>query len=373
MTRFIRASPKAKPVQKVHNVRCAPEMIINGNIQKGRNVMMRQTILKRHLGRLFLAQGARQLILIATSLVLAAVFVLVASSSTQTPTQQANTAQQSAATDWKAVEQALGKAGSMQPGDVYKFSLPRSDLKVTVNGIELKPALALGSWVAFKKTGDMTMVMGDLVLTEEEVTPVLTKLQQDGVEQTALHNHVLHESPRVMYMHIHAIGDAVKIAQAIHDALALSKTPFAASAPSSTTTSDLGIDSRQLDQTLGQSGKVNGVVYQFSVPRAEKIMDNGMEVPASMGLATAINFQPTGAGKAAITGDFVLIASEVNPVIKALRDNGIEVTALHSHMLTETPRLFFMHFWANDDAQKLARGLRAAMDKTNVVTAPAKQ
>jgi hypothetical protein len=296
-------------------------------------------------------------------------FALVVLSAPQSPGGQSNPNQQPAVAAWQAVAQALGKAGSMQPGDVYKVSLPRSDLKVTVNGIELKPALALGSWVAFKKMDSMTMVMGDLVLTEDEVAPVLTKLQEGGVEETALHNHVLHESPRVLYMHIHAMGDAVKIAQAIHDALALSKTPFAASAPSSSPTPDLGIDTKQLDQTLTQSGKLNGVVYQFSVARAEKIMDNGMEVPASMGLATAINFQPTGSGKAAITGDFVLVGSEVNPVIKALRENGIEVTALHSHMLTETPRLFFMHFWANDDAQKLARGLRAALDKMNIVKA----
>ena len=212
------------------------------------------------------------------------------------------------------------------------------------------------------------MVMGDLVLTEDEVTPVMTKLQEGGVEQTALHNHVLHESPRVMYMHIGAHGDPVKIARAIHDALALSKTPMTAPAAAPAGgTQDLGIDTKQLDQLMGQSGKVNGGVYQFSVPRAEAVTDGGMEVPPSMGLATAINFQPTGGGKAAVTGDFVLIASEVNPVIKALRDNGIEVTALHSHMLTENPRLFFMHFWADDDAQKLARGLRAALDKMNVV------
>ena len=330
--------------------------------------MKKQETTHRRRLALFVAGRARQLLLIIMTLLLTTVFVLVACSAPQAPTGQSNTAQQPA-TDWKAVEQALGKAGSMQPGDVYKVSLPRSDLKVTVSGLELKPALALGSWVAFKKTGDMTMAMGDLVLTEDEVTPVLTKLQQGGVEQTALHNHVLHESPRVMYMHIHAMGDAVKIAQAIHDALALSKTPFAASAPSTGPTPELGIDTKQLDQALAQSGKLNGVVYQFSVPRAEKIMDNGMEVPASMGLATAINFQPTGSGKAAITGDFVLIASEVNPVIKALRDNGIEVTALHSHMLTESPRLFFMHFWANDDALKLAHGLRAALDKMNIVKA----
>jgi hypothetical protein len=268
------------------------------------------------------------------------------------------------------VEQALGKAGAMQPGDVYKVSLPRSDLKVTAGGIELKPALALGSWVAFKKTGDMTMVMGDLVLTEDEVTPVLTKLQEGGVEVTALHNHVLRESPRVMYMHIHAMGDAPKIGKSIHDALALSKTPFTAP-PAGPQPQDIGIDTRQIDQIMGQTGKANGVVFQYSIARGDDVMDTAMNtsgtvIPPAMGVAQAINFQSTGGGKAAITGDFVLLASEVNPVIKALRDNGIEVTALHSHMLTDSPHLFFMHFWANDDAQRLARGLRAALDRVNI-------
>ncbi|HEV8430329.1 MAG TPA: DUF1259 domain-containing protein [Pyrinomonadaceae bacterium] len=254
--------------------------------------------------------------------------------------------------DWKSVEQALAKSGSRQPGDVYKVSLLRSDLKVSAAGVELKPALALGSWVAFKRMGNMTVVMGDLVLTENEVTPVLSKLRQGGVETTALHNHVLNESPRVMYMHIHAMGDAVTIAKAIHDALALTKTPFSAS--TSTATADIGIDTKQIDQIVGQSGKVNGGVYQFSIARADEITDtmgdHEMAIPPAMGLAPAINFQPTGAGKAAITGDFVLLASELAPVMKALRENGIEVTAVHSHMLTENPRLFFMHFWANDDA-----------------------
>src|SRR5258707_904844 len=226
----------------------------------------------------------------------------------------------------------------------------------------------MGAWIlnSFKKNGENGNVNGQLVVTEDEVTPVMTKLQEGGVDQTALHNHVLHESPRVMYMHIGATGDAVKIAKALHDALALSKTPFSAPAAGGDPNQDIGIDTKQLDQILGQAGKGNGGVYQFGVPRNETINDNGMAVPPSMGLATAINFQPTGGGKAAITGDFVLIAAEVNPVIRALRENGIEVTALHSHMLTESPRLFFMHFWANDDAQKLARGLRSALDKMNV-------
>jgi uncharacterized protein DUF1259 len=323
-----------------------------------------RNIARRALICLSLARNTRRLILNVAAFMLATVFVLVACSAPQNQSGQANNQQQAEATDWKSVEQALGKAGSVQPGDVYKVSLPRTDLQVRVGGVQVKAPLALGSWVAFKKASGMTMVMGDLVLTEDEVTPVLTKLQEGGVEQTALHNHVLHESPRVMYMHVSAMGDGVKIAKAIHDALVLSKTPFAAAAAGNQT-QDLGIDTKQIDQIMGQTGKTNGGVYQFSVPRAEKIMDNDIEVPPSMGVAHAINFQPTGGGKAAITGDFVLIASEVNPVIRALRDNGIEVTALHSHMLVESPRLFFMHFWANDDALKLARGIRAALDKTN--------
>lgn len=312
----------------------------------------------------------RRIVMATVVAVVMTSFVLNACSAPPIENASANSAQAQTATDWKAVDQALGKAGSMQPGDVYKVSLPRSDLKVTVGGVELKPALALGSWVAFKKTGDMAIVMGDLVLTEDEVTPVLTKLQEGGVEISALHNHVLRESPRVMYMHIHAMGDAVRIAKAIHDALSLSKTPFAAStAPAQT--QEIGIDTKQIDQIMGQTGKANGVVYQYSIARADEVTDVSMDakgtvIPPAMGVAQAINFQPTGGGKAAITGDFVLIASEVNPVIRALRNNNIEVTALHSHMLTDSPHLFFMHFWANDDAQKLARGLRSALDKVNV-------
>ena len=317
---------------------------------------------------LFFAGHTRPIVLTIASFVLATFFVLVACSAPQNQSGQTNNQQPAAPADWKPVEQSLGKAGA-KPGDVYKVSLPRSDLKVTVGEIELKPALALGSWVAFKKNGDMTMVMGDLVLTEDEVTPVLTKLQEGGVEVTALHNHLLHESPRVMYIHIHGVGDGAKIAKSIHDALALSKTPFTGS-PAPAQNQDIGIDTKQIDQTMGQSGKVNGVIYQYSIARAEEITDMSMDskgavIPPAMGVAQAINFQPTGGGKAAITGDFVLVANEVNLVIRALRDNGIEVTALHSHMLTDSPHLFFMHFWANDDALKLARGLRAALDKTN--------
>jgi hypothetical protein len=271
--------------------------------------------------------------------------------------------------DWAAVEQALGRKGTSNPADVIKFSFPRSDMSVSVAGVQLKPALALGSWVAFQHTNDGAVAMGDLVLGEDEVAPVMKKLQQGGVEQTALHNHLLLESPRVMYMHIHGRGDAQKLATTIHDALALTKTPMSAPPPA-TPTPAIDLDIAMIANALGATGKVSGGVYQLSVPRADRITEHGAEVPPSMGVATAINFQPTGDGKAATTGDFVMIASEVNPVIRALTSHGIAVGALHSHMLEETPRLFFMHFWANDDATVLAAGLRAALATMNVKRAP---
>lgn len=280
-------------------------------------------------------------------------------------TASAQNASSAPGDDWKDVEQAIGRPGQMQPGDVIKFSMPRKDLHVTLNGIAIKPGFALGSWTAFVRHGNQAMVMGDLVLTEDEVAPVMTKLQSSGVHEAALHNHLLGESPRVMYMHIASHGDPVQMAKAIHDALALTKTPGPDSSAAQQPPANLGFDQKQVEQVLGRSGKVNGGILQFSVPRAEPITDSGVTVPPSMGVATAINFQPTGGAKAAITGDFVLLGTEVNPVIKALRDNGIEVTALHSHMLSEQPRLFFMHFWANDDATKLAKGLRAGLDQTN--------
>ncbi|PYY06453.1 MAG: peptidase M23 [Acidobacteria bacterium] len=268
-----------------------------------------------------------------------------------------------AANDWKAVEQALGRSGQLQGDGAYKFGLPRGDLKVTVDGVQVKPTLALGSWVAFSSPGQDAMLMGDLVLAEDEVSPVMLALEENGLQITALHNHVLHETPRVMYMHIVGHGDAVKLAGSVRHVMALTKTPAPTQPP--TTPPAFDLDTTAIDEVLGHKGKVNGGVYQVGVPRAEKITEAGMPVPGSMGLATALNFQPTGAGKAAVTGDFVLLGTEVNPVIRALRQNAIQVTAIHSHMLEEQPRLFFMHFWANDDAVKLAKGLRAALDNTN--------
>jgi len=267
--------------------------------------------------------------------------------------------------DWSKVDQAIGKKGSEQPGGVHKYGLPRSDLNVTVDGVAIKPTLALGSWVAFQPTADGAMFMGDLVLLDTEISPVMKRLIDDGIEITAIHNHLIRTSIPVLYMHVGGHGDPVKLANTLHAALALSKTPLSQAA-AGTPPPALDLDTASLEKTLGFKGTANGGVYQFSVPRADSITEGGMTVPPALGTAIAINFEPTGGGKAAITGDFVLIGSEVNPIVKTLRQHGIEVTALHSHMIDDSPHLFFMHFWANDEAQKLARGLRAALDLANV-------
>src|SRR3984893_11325668 len=271
--------------------------------------------------------------------------------------------------DWSKVDQALGKPGTNQPGGVHKYGLPRSDLKITVDGVAVKPTLALGSWIAFMPMGNDAMFMGDLVLTDNEISPVMKRLIDDGIEITAIHNHLLRTSPAVFYMHVGGQGDPVNLAQTLHAGLALSQTPFAAPAPAQPPAT-LDMDTAAIDTALGAKGGINGGVYQVNIPRAESISEDGMTVPPSMGTAIAINFQPTAGGKVAITGDFVLLGREVNPVLRALRNNGIEVTALHSHMIDDSPHLFFMHFWANDDVAKLTRGLRAALDLADVKPKP---
>jgi biotin operon repressor len=284
------------------------------------------------------------------------VIALIAATVLATPTFAAEP-------DWSQVAQALGKSGAVQAGGVYRVGFPRTDLKVSLDGVALRTGFAFGGWVAFQPMDTQAMVMGDLVLTQDEVAPVMRKLEEGGIEISALHNHLLRAEPMTLYMHIQGHGDPVKLAGAIHDGLALSKTPFA---PPPGTATPANIDMIGIDRIMGYRGQDSGGIYQFGIPRAQPVTDQGMALPGAMGAAIAINFQPTGFDTAAITGDFVLLATEVNPVIKALQANGIEITALHSHMLDEQPRVFFMHFWANDDAHKLATGLRAALDKVDV-------
>ncbi|HLH96152.1 MAG TPA: DUF1259 domain-containing protein [Xanthobacteraceae bacterium] len=276
------------------------------------------------------------------------------------------TAAQAQEVDWKKVDEVLGRTAAVG-GDVHRYGFPRTDLNVTLDGVTIKPALALGGWAAFKSMHGEVMVMGDLVLLDTEVNPVMAKMLENGIDITAVHNHLLRSNPATFYMHIAAHGDPVKLATAIRTALAESKTPLAAS-PATGTPPAVDLDTAQLDQIMGVTGTNNGGVYAFGVPRRDPISQGGMAItpPGPMGLANGINFQPTGGGKAAITGDFLVTGDEVNPLIRTLRQNGIEVTAIHSHMLDEQPRMIFIHFWANDDALKLARGVRAALDKTAI-------
>ena len=275
------------------------------------------------------------------------------------------TASAQSESDWKMVEQALGKPGQIQPGGVFRIAMPRTDLKVTVQGVDVKPGFALGSYATFKKMGKDVMVMGDLVLLDEEVSGVMAGLLEKGIAITALHNHLNEMSPHVTYMHYSALGDPARLATALREALSASGTPLGtAPTPGGAAAGGPEIDQKQVEAALGRGGRMNNGVLQFGVARAEKITENGMDLLPAQGISTALNFQPTGDGKAAITGDFVLIGREVNPVAKALREHGIQVTALHNHALADNPRLFYMHFWANDDAVKLARGLKAALDLT---------
>ena len=271
-----------------------------------------------------------------------------------------------AQTDWSAIDTILGRKAATS-GDVHRYGLPRSDLSVSLDGVALKPGFALGGWIAFEPMGDKAMMMGDLVLTESEINPVMIKLLAEGLKVTALHNHLLRATPPTFYMHVAGTGDPAQLAQYVRTALEESKTPFDVKPPAAAgANASIDFDTAKVDAAIGHKGKSNGGVYQFGIPRADSIKMDGMAVPGAMGTAIGINFQPTGGGKAAITGDFVALASELNPLITALRDNGIEVTAIHNHMVGEEPRAFFVHFWANDDAVKLANGLGAALKTVNV-------
>ena len=263
--------------------------------------------------------------------------------------------------DSTGLNNAFGKKGTLS-GSVYRISFPRSDLKVKVGDFAVSPGLALTSWLGFMKMGQETMVMGDLVLLDSEVGPVVAKLVEANLSLTAIHNHLVNEKPNIKYIHISGSGDALQLAAAIKSVLAVTGTPLGASAM--TPMAGTGPDWSKVEAVLGKSGKHNGQLLQYSFARKEVLKEGGMEMPPAIGMATGINFQMDGTS-AGITGDFVLLADEVNPVVKALTENKISVTAIHNHMLYDDPRLFMMHFWAVGDAEKLAIGLKAALDKTN--------
>lgn len=264
---------------------------------------------------------------------------------------------------WEAVDKVFGGVGKTLPGGIYRFGWPRSDLHVRVGNVAVEPALALGSWGAFLRVGggEQAMTMGDLVLLDSEVTPVVTSLEVSGLEVTAIHNHLLNETPHVTYVHFSGHGDTAVLAKGLKRALERTKTPLAPGKPASPSAAEEAA-LKKVEEALGRTGSMSGRVLQVGVPRAEAITEDGMEIPATMGMSISLNFQVVGS-RVATTGDFVLLASEVNPVLRELRAHGIEVTALHSHMLAESPRLFFMHFWAVEAPEKIGEGLKAALSK----------
>jgi hypothetical protein len=269
---------------------------------------------------------------------------------------------------WDAVDRVFGQPGKDLPENVHKFSWPRTDLKVSIDGVAVEPALALGSWGAFQKMeGGSADTMGDLVLLGSEVAPVVSALEGGGFEVMAIHNHLINEIPRVVYVHFHGKGEPAALAETLRGALARSATPLTpgtGAAPAKPTVEQEKAF-QAVQDIVGRKGSLAGRVLQMSIPRGEKITDLGMEIPPAMGMAIAINFETVGP-RVATTGDFVLVADEVNPVIRALHAHGIEATALHSHMLRESPRLFFLHFWGVDTPEKIAAGIQDALSKVAI-------
>jgi hypothetical protein len=255
------------------------------------------------------------------------------------------------------IAKAMGKEGDLT-GEMYRVSFPRSDLTVKVGNVVIKPALALVSWAAFVKSGSTAISYGDLVLLDDEINPVISKLEERGIELSALHNHLLHENPRIMYIHFVGRGNEVEMAKGIWEALALTKSPLVSTPASPEAKPELA---REIERIIGYEGVMGGGVFHIVVPRND-IHVHAMDaaIPGSIGMNTPLNFQLDGKN-AAINGDFMLLAAELNPLIKILRANGIEVASVHNHMLDDEPRLIFMHFWAHGDAVDLAKGLKAAL------------
>ena len=270
------------------------------------------------------------------------------------------------AADWKPVSDTLGRPGKLGDNNtVYRVALQRNDLHVTTDNVAINPGLSLGGYAAFARYDNMTLMMGDLVVSEAELPKVTDALQSHGIAQTALHKHLLQQSPPVWWTHVHAMGDAAQLAQGLKAVLDATAIPPAAPAPAQQPPVDL--DVAGVNQAMGHKGTADGGLLKFTIARKDTITEEGHVLPPSFGITTGINFQPVGGGKAAINGDFVMTDPEVQKVIRALRAGNIQMVEVHNHMSAEQPRLFYAHFWAVDNALTLARALRPALDATNLV------
>jgi hypothetical protein len=265
--------------------------------------------------------------------------------------------------DTQAIEQALGLKGQTKDG-VFKLTRPRDELRVELDGFTITPPMGLTAWVAFRPHGGQAMIMGDLPVLEDELQPVLSALIEAGVEVSALHNHFFGERPHVMFLHVGGMGDPAKLAGGLRSALdVLGKQPSPASEPAGSLDVASQLDVAKLASILGHEGRLSKGIYKVTVGRPQvRLTEMGVPVDSEMGFNSWAAFQGT-MDKAAVAGDFAMLAEEVNPIVRELRRSGIEVVALHNHMLREEPRIFFLHFWGLGPAEDLARGVRAALDQ----------
>ena len=286
------------------------------------------------------------------------------SAAAEPPAVQAQAPDQTTEADWAPVTDALGRTGKFgDDNTVYRIALPRTDLQVVSRGVPIKPGLSLGGYVAFAKYGDTAMMMGDLVVTEDELPKVTDALQAHFIEQTAIHKHLLEQTPPVWWTHIHAMGDPGQLAQGLRAALDATALPPATPPPAQQPPIDL--NTAAIDTALGRHGTADGGIYKFTINRNTPVEEDGHLLPPTTGVTTGINFQPVGGGGAAVNGDIVMTGDEIQDVIDALRSGGIDVVEVHNHTLGEQPRLFYLHFWAVGDSPALATTLREAVSATN--------
>jgi hypothetical protein len=263
-----------------------------------------------------------------------------------------------------AVLTTLGKQGDYKD-NVLKVNIPRNDLKVSVDGVATPTPFGFGGWVAFTPgSGGMDVMMGDLVLTEAEVNPVMSAILDNGLEVTALHNHFFFDSPRIFYMHVHGHGATADLAKKLQPAVALiGKTPLVGDSATAGRSIEGKLDTEALARTIGTPGEQNGSVYKITIGRSDVTMkEMGATINARMGLNTWAAFYGNDQD-AVVAGDVAMLAPEVTPVLKALRSNGIDVVAIHHHMVGTTPEIYFLHYWGKGPAQKLATGVKAAVDQ----------
>lgn len=266
--------------------------------------------------------------------------------------------------DFATIERITGMKGAQKNGE-YKLTVPQNDLNVVVDGFKIIPAMGLGTWIAFTPHGNGAMIMGDIILAENDLAPVQTEVIRQGLSITAIHNHFVRNHPNVMYMHIDGKGTVEKvasIAKAVFDKVKESRSGDPKSAKADSVVNTLNIAA--LDAAIGAKGEMSKGVYKYTIGRPDvQLMEDGVPVSTFMGFNTWAAWQGT-PEKAAVCGDFTMLENEVQPVIKALVQNGIEVVAVHNHMVQESPKVFFLHYWGTGPADKLAHGLRTALDQT---------